>query len=149
MVAVPTRKAPLFSATVTCTEPLPFSGPTAATVSHGVWLDELHAHPAGAMTAIAATPPALPAPSCSGAMAKLHAADWVTVNVCPPMIKAPVRAAPACAAALKATVAVPLPLAGDVMVSHGARLEAEQGHSAVVVRTTVPVPPAAGTACPG
>jgi len=66
------------------------------------------------------------------------------VNVCPAIVSAPVRAAPAFAAAVNATVPLPLPVAPDVIVIHGALLLAVHRQPAVVVTFEVPVPPDAG-----
>ena len=55
----------------------------------------------------------------------------------------PVRAGPVVAAAANVTVPAPLPLAPDVMVIHGALLDAVQAHPAAALTLTVPVPPLA------
>ena len=52
---------------------------------------------------------------------------------------------PVFAAALNPTVPVPVPVAPDVMLSHGALLTAVHAHALVVVTVTVPVPPSTGT----
>jgi len=72
-------------------------------------------------------------------------AACVTVNVCPAIVRVPVRAAPAFAATANATVPLPLPVAPDVMVIHGALLLAVHAQPAVVVTSELPVPPAAAT----
>jgi hypothetical protein len=69
----------------------------------------------------------------------------VTVNVVPAIVIVPVWAVVvALAAALNATVPLPVPLAPEVTVSHDVLLlTAVQAHVAPAVTVTEPVPPAA------
>ena len=68
----------------------------------------------------------------------------MTVNVMPAIVRVPLWAlVPVLAAALKATVPLPVPLAPEVTVSHDALLTAVHAHPAPAVNVTLPVPPAA------
>ena len=71
------------------------------------------------------------------------AADCVTVWVCPAIAIVPVRAAPVLAAAVKATLPLPLPLAPDVIVIHVAAVVAVHPQpDGAVTPIGVPAPPA-------
>ncbi len=59
-----------------------------------------------------------------------------------------VRAAPVLAATESPTVPLELPLWPDVMVTHGALLDADHAHPAIVVTPTDNRPPAAPTVSP-
>ena len=72
----------------------------------------------------------------------------VTVNVWPPTTMLSVRDAPVFAAAVNATVPLPLPLAPAVMVIHDAPVVAVHVHPAGAVTLKEPVPPAAGMVAP-
>jgi hypothetical protein len=146
IVAVPERAAPLFSATVTSTVPLPLSGPDDRIVSQSAWLDAVQAQPFGAVTVTVSVAPLASTLRESGLMLNVQAPDCDTVNVCPAIVSDPVREAPAgWAAALKVTVPFPVPPAPPVTVSHPAWLVAVHAHVPPVVTPTEPVPPAAGT----
>lgn len=73
-------------------------------------------------------------------------AAWFTVNVCPPIVRVPVRAIPVLADTFNLTVPFPLPLAPAVMLSHVALLVAVHAHPVDAdTPTLIPVAPAAGT----
>lgn len=66
------------------------------------------------------------------------------MNVCPPIVTVALRSAPEFGATLKAMVPLPLPVAGEVIVIHGASAVAVQLHpGSEAVIDTVPLPPAA------
>lgn len=74
------------------------------------------------------------------------AAAWFTVNVWPPIVAVPARAAPVLAAAFNVTVPFPLPLEPAVTVSHAALLVVVHPQPvAVDTATLIPVAPDAGT----
>jgi hypothetical protein len=56
-------------------------------------------------------------------------------------VSVPVRVGPVVGATAKATVPAPLPLAPDVIVIHGALLDAVHPQPAAVLTTIVPAPP--------
>ena len=117
MVSVPVRAAPVLAATLNATVPGPLPLAPLVTVIQVVLLTPVHAHPVAAVTADAARPAARgDRLSSFDAIAYVHGAAWVTVNVWPAMVSVPVRAAPVLAATLNATVPVPLPLAPLVTV---------------------------------
>ena len=97
------------------------------------------------MTATLPVPPPAATLAVVGAMENAQALSCDTVNVCPPMVRAPERGPPLVASALNWTVPLPLPLAPDVTVNHDALLTAVQAQSGAVVTATLPVPPAAGS----
>jgi hypothetical protein len=66
------------------------------------------------------------------------------VNVFPAIVMVAERPGPVVAAALYCTSPLPVPLAPDAIVSHGALLAAVQAQPAGAVTATRPVPPAAG-----
>ncbi len=80
----------------------------------------------------------------------MHDADpyCVTVNVWPATTMMSLRVAPGFAAAVNATVPLPLPLAPDVMVIHDEPVIAVHVHPGAVVTLNVPLPPATGTVAP-
>jgi hypothetical protein len=65
--------------------------------------------------------------------------SWVTVKVCPAMVRVPVRAGSVFAATLYVTVPLPVPLEAPVMVIHASLLVAVQAHPAGAVTVTVPL----------
>jgi hypothetical protein len=73
------------------------------------------------------------------------AAVWVTVNVAPPTVRFALRCAPVLAATDQATVAFPVPLVAEVMVSQVALLLALHGQAAPTVSVKLPVPPPVAT----
>lgn len=72
----------------------------------------------------------------------------VTVWSCPPIVIVPVRAGPVFAPTEKLTVPLPVPLAPDVIVSHGAEATLVQPQPlAAVTAIAVALPPPAPTVC--
>jgi hypothetical protein len=68
---------------------------------------------------------------------------WVTMNVWPSMVNAPVRCGPVFAATENCVVPLPLPLAPDVTVIQASLLPAVQAQPAWAVMATEPDPPLA------
>jgi hypothetical protein len=66
------------------------------------------------------------------------------VNACPAIVNVADRAPATLTATLKVTIPLPVPLAPDVTVTHGALLLAVHAQVAPVVTVTVPEPPSAG-----
>ena len=148
---VPLRAAPVFAAAVNATAPFPVPDEPLFTVSHGALAVAVHAHVvADAVTATDPEPPVSATFCDAGAIVNVHGggggADCDTVNVCPPIVIVPVRAAPVFAAAVNATVPLPVPDAALVTVSHGAFAVAVQTHVASdAVIVTDPEPPVSVT----
>lgn len=69
----------------------------------------------------------------------MQPSPWVTVKICPAIVIVPFRAGPVVAAAVNWTSPLPLPLAPDVIVSHGTWLAAVQMHPGPAVTATFPV----------
>ena len=78
----------------------------------------------------------------------MHVAPaWVTVKVCPAMVRVPVRMLlEVFSATVYATVPGRLPDAPEVIVTKAALLAAVQEHPVVVLTATLPLPPLAGKA---
>src|SRR3954453_8742228 len=109
MVSVPVRAAPVFAAALKTTAPLPVPEAPLAIVSHGAFAPAVHAQEAAdAVTAIDPVPPASPTLWVVGPMENVQGggggAACDTVNVCPAIVRVPLRAAPVFAAMPKATV---------------------------------------------
>jgi hypothetical protein len=116
------------------------------TVSQAVLLlTAVHAHVLPAVTATLPVPPAAPSDWLVGVIEYEQGAASVTVNVVPAIVIVPLWAlVPVLAAALKATVPLPVPLAPEVTVSQDVLLlTAVHAHAAPAVTATLPVPPAA------
>src|SRR6476620_11257132 len=145
MVMVPERATPVLAAAVTLTVPSPLPFAPDAMVSQSVALEAVHAQPAPAVTLTFDDPPAAGIVRLAGANPNEQPLPWVTVKVWPAIMSAAERGPPVVAAALYATVPLPLPLAPEVIVSHAALLVAVQAHPAALVTGTLPVPPPAGT----
>jgi hypothetical protein len=131
------------------TDPPPLPLAPLVTVSHDVLLlTPVHAQPVGAVTAVEPVPPAATTDWLVGLIAYVQgAAACVTENVWPAIVSEPLRCvAFGFAAALNATVPVPLPLAPLVTVSHDVLLLTPvHAQPASVVTVVEPVPPAATT----
>jgi hypothetical protein len=144
----PTRDVvPVFAATVKFTVPDPVPEPVG--VIHVWLLVAAHAQPAAAVTV---NEPDAPAPAIVvfvGDSTYEHVlAAWVTVNVFPAIVNAPVRCTlTVLGATLNVTVPLPLPFAPAVMVIQLRVLDAVQAQPAPAVTLADPVPPAAGTDC--
>src|SRR5206468_4252463 len=99
-----------------------------------------------AVTATLPGPPASVIDCVVGAIEYVHdgaAADCVTVNACPAIVSVPVRAAPAFALTVNATVPLPLPeppLEIAIQLAFDAAVHAQP---ALVANATEPLPPAA------
>jgi hypothetical protein len=139
------------AATLNATAPLPVPVAPDVTVIHVALLTAVHAHVACVVTFTVPVPPAASTAWLVGAIVYVHAgggggaAGCVTVNVWPPIVSVPVRAAPVFAAALNVTDPLPVPAAPAVIVIHVALLVAVHAHAACVVTATFPVPPPAAT----
>ena len=131
------------------TVPVPLPLAPLVTVNHDVLLlTPVHAHPAGAVTAVDPVPPA-----GDHRLARRRQRIGARrgrlghVNVWPPIVSVPVRAlVVGLADALNATVPVPLPLAPLVTVNHDVLLLTPvHAHPAGAVTAVDPVPPPATT----
>jgi hypothetical protein len=94
-------------------------------------------------------PPVAGTVAVSGVTPKVHPVSCVIVNVCPAAVIVPDRAAAVFAAALNCTVPLPVPLAPDVIVIHGAFAAAVHEQEPLPTTLNEPPPPPAGTDCPG
>ena len=122
IVSVPVRELVLLlAAALNATVPLPLPLAPPVTVSQDVLLlTPVHAHPAGDVTPVEPVPPA-----CRHRAARRAESvnvqlmpGCVTLKLCPAMVSVPVREVVLLlAAALNATVPLPLPLAPPVTVS--------------------------------
>ena len=145
-VSVPLRGDVLGLAdALNATLPLPLPVAPPVTVNHPVsLLTPVQAHPVDAVTFV--EPVAVPAAIdwLGGEMEYIHCAPaCVTLNVWPPMVSVPVRAlVSGLAAALNATVPLPVPLAPLVNVNHDVLLLTPvQGHPVGAATPVEPVPP--------
>src|SRR5437762_7396257 len=144
MVSVPVRGAPLLGATMNSTEALPVPDAPELIVIQGAFETAVHAQLPAAVTATLPGPPASVIDCVVGAIEYVHdgaAADCVTVNACPAIVSVPVRAAPAFALTVNATVPLPLPeppLAIAIQLAFGVAVHEQL---ASVVTVTVPEPP--------
>ena len=131
------------------TVPLPVPVAPLVTVSQLVLLlTAVHEHPDGAVTLVEIVLAPAAMVRLVGVSVKVQpAAGCVTVNVCPPIVSVPLRElALVFAAALNATVPLPLPLAPLVTVSQDVLLLTPvQAQPAGAVTVVDPVPPAAAT----
>ena len=75
------------------------------------------------------------------------AAAWLTVNVWPPAVIVPERAAPEFDCTEKPTLPEPVPDDPDVIEIHDAPDAAVQVHPVPAVTENVPLPPVASTFC--
>ena len=142
-MSVAERATDGLAAATMVTVPLPLPLLPDEIVSQGALLLAVHAQPAPAETLTFADPPAAGMVSPDGPRPKLQLAAWVTVTLWPAIVSMPVRGPPA--AALNWTVPLPVPVAPEVMDSHGALLLAVHAQPAAPVTVTLPVPPCAGT----
>jgi len=146
-VSVPVRSGPVFAAAANPTVPLPAPDAVVVMVSHGSLAVAVQVQEgAEAVTAIDPEPPLSWTFCPLGEIEKVHGgggADCDTVNVCPPMVSVPVRAAaPVLAAMVNVTVPFPVPDAPPVSVSQPAFAVAVHVHVvADAVTATEPEPP--------
>ena len=148
IVRVPVRGVPVgLAATEKFTVPFPVPLPGVTPVIHVALLVAVHAHPGVAVIrmGVPAPPAALMVWDAWSSEYEHAAAAWVTVNVCPAIVRVPVRGVPSgLAATEKFTVPFPVPLPGVTPVIHVALLVAVHAHPGVaVIRMGVPAPPAA------
>ena len=102
-VIVPVLAPPVFAATENATVPLPVPEPPLVIVIHDAFAPAVHAHvPVEAPTAMDPVPPDSVNVWLAGEIVNVQgagAAACDTVNVLPPIVRVPVRAAPEFAAA--------------------------------------------------
>ena len=111
MLMVPVRPLPGFAATVNVTLPLPVPDAPPVIVIHDVVVEAVQAHPPEAETATADPLPAVAGTDCErGLIDVAHDPGCVTANVCPAIVRLPVRTLPVLAVAENATVPFPVPL---------------------------------------
>jgi len=139
---------PVFAVAANVRVPVPVALPPAVTVNQLALLEEVQAHPDGAVTVIVPPPAAAVSDWVVAERVNVQVVfACVTVNVWPAMVRAPDRAVvPVFAATLKVSVLVPLPLPPDVTVSQLALLEDVQAQPDGAVTVTVPVPPGVANA---
>jgi len=128
------------------TSPLPVPLPPPDTVNQLALLTAVHAHPAPAVTLVNPDPRPEPMVVLAGEIETVHDTPaWLTVKLWPPIVSAAARAwVDVFAAAVKLTVAVPLPLAVPLTVNQpGAVLAAVQAQPLSVVSVVDPPPPLA------
>ena len=149
IVSVPSRGSPVPLARIAnVTEPLPEPLAPDVTVIHEVLETAVHVQPAAVVTVMG--PPLEEAlllnDSLVGLIEYVHPLACVTVCVWPAIEMAAVRSGPVFAAAVNATVPLPVPLAPEVIEIHVAGVVAVQAQPAgLVTPTDVPAPPAAAT----
>jgi hypothetical protein len=144
IVSVPVRGlAVALAAALKATEPLPAPDAPLVTVSQvASLLTAVQAHSAAAVTVVEPVPPAAVTGCPVGASAYVHGrAAWFTEKVWPAIVSVPLRGVVSgFAAALNATVPLPLPVAPIVTVSQDVLLIPvhEQPDGAVTVVDAVP-----------
>jgi hypothetical protein len=132
------------------TEPLPVPLAPEVTLIQESLDTAVHAQPASAVTDTVPLPPLALNESLVGEMEYVQAeaaGACETVKVCPATVIVPVRALPVFAAAVKATVPLPVPLWPLVNVIHDALDVAVHAQPPFAVTDTLPEPPVAGTDC--
>ena len=108
--------------------------------------DAVQLHELLAVTATVPLPPSFGNEAEVGEMEKVQTnAAWDTVNVCPAIVRVPVRADPPLAAIVKLTVPVPLPVALAMIVNQLTLATAVHEQPLPAVTDTDPVPPLAPT----
>jgi hypothetical protein len=139
----------VFAAALRVTVPLPVPLDPAVTVTQLASLVAVHAQPVIVVTATLPVPPAAAKACVDGEMLNAQLAPaCVTVKLWPEIVNVALRAAEVVfAAALKVTVPLPVPLDPPVTVTQLAPLVAVHAQPVIVVTATLPVPPAAATAC--
>ena len=143
MVSVALRAGPVVGATENWTVPVPLPEPPLVIVTHDAPLVAAHPHPAPAVTATVPEPPVCSTERDSGSMLTWQPLPWVTVKICSPIRREPVRVGPSHAPTRNATVPGPAPEVADVIEIHAASLCADHGQEASVVTLTVPDAPSA------
>ena len=158
IVSEPLRSPPLLAAAENVVVPGPVPEPPPVIAIHGALVVAVHGHvESDGVTAKPPVPPAVATDCVEGETLNVQvggggggggggAAPWLIVNACPPIVTVPLRAAPLLAAALTVTLPLPVPLAADVIVIHGAFDVAVHAHDAfVAVSVVVVVAPSGGT----
>ena len=145
MVSAAERDPPVVAAALYHTVPLPLPLAPEVIVSHAALLVAVQAHPAALVTGTLPVPPPAGTLAVVVAIENAQPLPCVSVKVWPPMVSVPERDPPVVAAAVYWTVPLPLPLAPDVIVIHGALLVAVHAQPAAAVTATLPVPPAGAT----
>jgi hypothetical protein len=131
----------------TRTVPLPEPLAGIAIAIHGALLAAVHAQSAAVEMLTGCEPPAAGTGIVSGATTALHPLPCDTVNVWPPAVIVPLRAAPEFGDAVNCTVPGPLPVAPDVTLIHPAFATAVHAHEGLVLTANEVAPPSAGTVC--
>jgi len=158
IVSEPLRSPPVLAAAENVVVPGPVPEPPPVIAIHGALVVAVHGHvESDGVTAKPPVPPAVATDCVEGETLNVQeggggggggggAAPWLIVNACPPIVTVPLRAAPLLAAALTVTLPLPVPLAADVIVIHGAFDVAVHAHDALVaVNVVVVVAPSGGT----
>ena len=112
MLIVPVRPAPVFAVNVKVTLPLPVPDAPPVIVIQDAVVVAVHPQPPAAETAMADPLPAVAGTDCDDGL--IDVADdpgCVTANVCPAIVRLPVRTLPVFAVAENATAPLPFPLA--------------------------------------
>ena len=143
MVSVALRAGPVVGATENWRVPFPFPEFPLVIVIHGAPLVAVHSQPAPAVTATVPEPPVWSTERDSGSMVTWQPLPWMTVKICSPIRREPVRVGPSHAPTRNATVPGPAPEVADVIEIHAASLCADHGQAASVVTLTVPDAPSA------
>ena len=150
IVSVPVRDVvAVFAAMLNVTLPFPVPAAPALTVIHVSLLTAVHAHPVGAVTVVLPVPPPAPMDWLVGEIVSVHATPaCVIVELLPPTVIVPLReAVDVFAAALKARVPLPEPVAPAVIVIQPSVVVAVQAQPAGDVTSTVADPPPVAIAC--
>src|SRR5262245_45627126 len=143
MVNVAVRAGPVVAAAENWSVPFPFPDAPLVIVTHGALLVAVQSHPAPVVTATVPEPPVCSTDCDSGSMLTWQPLPWVTVKICSPTRREPVRVGPSHAPILNATVPGPAPEVADVIDIHAASLCANHGQAASVVTLIVPEAPSA------
>ena len=148
-VSVPVRAEPVLASTLNLTMPLPDPVEAPTMVIHDAFDAAVHAQPAVVVTFVEPLPPVESTSWRVGEIAYVQgaggggagAAACDTVNVCPPAVKVPIRAAPVFAATVNATVPLPVPDVPLVSVIHATFDAAVHGQPLEVLTFVEPLPP--------
>jgi hypothetical protein len=147
MVRVALRAGPVVGAIENWTVPFPFPEPPLVIVTQGTLLAAVHSHPAATLTVTVPEPPVCSTDCDSGSMLTWQPLPWLTVKICSPIRREPVRVGPSHGPMRNATVPGPAPEVADVIVIHAASLCADHGQAVSVVTLIVPDPPSAPIDC--
>lgn len=142
IVSVPLRASPVFADTVNPTVAPPVPDAPLVIEIQLAFDTAVHAHAASVVTVAEPGPPTSGNCCDAGATAYEHGALWLTVNVCPPIVSVPVRAAPLFGATENATAALPLPDVLLEIVIQSAFDFAVHAQPVLVASARLPPPPA-------